>query len=480
MISRSGFRELILCGTLVLSVCVAPLSSSRTEDAKPTSGPKLIVPEEPYEPTPENLAARKEFRELGLGIFIHWGVYSLLGRGEWVMNNEKITVEDYEKLCEEFNPTKFNAAEWVSLFKKAGAKYIVITSKHHDGFAMFDAKTGDWDIIDRTKFGRDPLKELADECAKQDMKLFFYHSHLDWHHPEYFPLGMTGHTANRPEGGNFEKYLEYMDAQLAELLSGRYGKVGGIWFDGWWDQQSKRFEDTKDADPRATRLDWHLRRTYDLIHRLQPACLVGNNHHIAPFNGEDFQMFERDLPGQNKGGHSSDSEIGDLPLETCDTINRSWGYKAEDKNFKSQRDLVHYLVRAAGNDANLLLNVGPRPDGTIDEESTKRLTQVGEWLAANEASIRPTHGGPIKPQNWGASTQAGSTVYLHILDTSDTKDGWLTLSGTAGTKLGALKRFPNGEAVESRQNAAGELEIHLPVSFDEINLILTGSLVPSQ
>jgi alpha-L-fucosidase len=185
------------------------------------------------------------------------------------MNIEKISAADYEKLCEEFNPTKFNAADWVALFKKAGAKYIVITSKHHDGFAMFDAQNGDWDIVDRTKFGRDPLKELADECAKQDMKLFFYHSHLDWHHPEYFPRGMTGQTAGRPESGNFEKYLEYMDAQLAELLSGRYGKIGGIWFDGWWDQQSKRFDGTKDADPKATRLDWHLRRTYDLIHKLR-------------------------------------------------------------------------------------------------------------------------------------------------------------------------------------------------------------------
>jgi alpha-L-fucosidase len=159
------------------------------ENDKPKAepGPVMIVPEEPYTPTPENLAARKEFRDMGFGIFIHWGVYSVEGRGEWVMNIEKITAADYEKLPEKFNPTKFNAAEWVSLFKKAGAKYIVITSKHHDGFAMFDAKTGDWDIVDRTEFDRDPLKELADECEKQGMKLFFYHSHLDWHHPEYFP-----------------------------------------------------------------------------------------------------------------------------------------------------------------------------------------------------------------------------------------------------------------------------------------------------
>jgi alpha-L-fucosidase len=463
----------LACAVLALVACFGN-SIWAAEETKPEKpGPVMIVPEETYTPTPENLAARKEFRDMGFGIFIHWGVYSVEGRGEWVMNIEKISAGDYEKLPEKFNPTKFNAAEWVSLFKKAGAKYIVITSKHHDGFAMFDAKTGDWDIVDRTEFDRDPLKELADECEKQGMKLFFYHSHLDWHHPEYFPRGMTGHTAERPESGDFEKYLAYMDAQLAELLSGRYGKVGGIWFDGWWDQQSKRFGGTKDADPRATRLDWHLRRTYDLIHKLQPACLIGNNHHVAPFNGEDFQMFERDLPGQNKGGHSPDAVIGDLPLETCDTINGAWGYDAEDKNFKSKKQLVDYLVRAAGNNANFLLNVGPKPDGTIDEESVERLEQLGDWLAANEKSIRPTQGGPVKPEKWGASTQHGDQVYLHILDSSGSKDGWLALSGTENLKISDLSHFQTGNRLEIRRNAEGLLEVQLPEG-DEIDIILGG------
>src|SRR5690606_33139358 len=172
----------------------------------------------------------------------------------------------------------------------------------------------------------------------------------------------------------------------------------------------------KDADPRATRLDWHLRRTYDLIHKLQPHCSIGNNHHIAPFNGEDFQMFERDLPGQNKRGHSRDAVIGSLPLETCDTVNRSWGYNAEDNKFKSKRDLIHYLVQAAGNNANFLLNVGPKPDGTIDQQSAQRLTEIGEWLEENSPAVRPTRGGPVRPQTWGVSTKGGDVVYLHILD----------------------------------------------------------------
>ncbi|MDZ4656052.1 MAG: alpha-L-fucosidase [Bythopirellula sp.] len=446
------------------------------EAAKVTPVPTLIAPEVPYEPTAENLAAREEFRDDEFGIFIHWGVYSVLGRGEWVMNFDKIPLQDYEKLTKDFNPTKFNAAEWVSLFKQAGAKYITITSKHHDGFAMFDAETGDWDIADRTEFGRDPLKELAEECAKQDMKLFFYHSHLDWHHPDYFPRGMNALSTGRPNSGNFEKYLEYMDGQLAELLSGRYGKIGGIWFDGWWDQQSKRVQGMQDADPRATRIDWHLRRTYDLIHKLQPACLIGNNHHLAPFAGEDFQMFERDLPGQNKGGHSPDAKIGNLPLETCDTVNGNWGYHAGDNKFKSKKQLIHYLVRAAGNNANFLLNVGPKPDGTIDEESAKRLTEIGEWLAKNQASIRPTRGGPVAPQKWGASTRHGEQVYLHILDTDDATEGWLTLTGTEKVELAVLKQFPDGLAVETRRNAAGQLEVKLPDQGDEIDLILVGTL----
>ena len=465
----------IVCLLLAIIGLADGIVTAAEEKAEVKPGPVLIVPDAPYEPTAENLAARKEFRDAGFGIFIHWGVYSVHGRGEWVMQVEKIPAADYEKLPDQFNPTKFNAAEWVSLFKKAGAKYIVITSKHHDGFAMFDAKTGDWDIADRTKFGRDPLKELADECAKQDMKLFFYHSHLDWHHPEYFPRGFTGHTAGRPENGNFEKYLEYMDDQLAELLSGRYGKVAGIWFDGWWDQQSKRFDGTKDADPKATRHDWHLRRTYDLIHKLQPACLIGNNHHVAPFAGEDFQMFERDLPGQNKGGHSPDAVIGDLPLETCDTVNGSWGYNAGDQKFKSDRELIHYLVRAAGNNANFLLNVGPKPDGTIDTESAKRLEQIGAWMAQNEETIRGTEGGPIKPQKWGASTHKGDQAYLHILDSSDAKEGWLTLAGSAETKLGKVTLFAGGP-IESRRNAAGLLQVRLPEETDGIDIILIGRL----
>src|SRR2546422_3339337 len=185
---------------------------------------------ESYKPAPENLKAREWFQDAKFGLFIHWGVYSVLENGEWVMHNTKMTLEEYEKLPARFNPVNYHPAEWVALARAAGMRYITITSKHHDGFAMFDSKVSDWDIVDRTPYKKDPLKMLAGECRKQGVKLFFYHSQLDWHHPDYFPRGRTGQYSGRPESGDWYRYLDYMDAQLGELLT-NYGEIGGIWFE---------------------------------------------------------------------------------------------------------------------------------------------------------------------------------------------------------------------------------------------------------
>jgi alpha-L-fucosidase len=260
--------------------------------------PEHSVAQSSYQPTAANLEARRWFQDAKFGLFVHWGVYSVLGDGEWVMNNRRIPIGDYEKLPAQFNPTEFNAAEWVALAKAAGMRYITITSKHHDGFAMFGSKVSDYNIVDRTPYKKDPLKRLADECHKQGVKLFFYHSQLDWHHPDFFPRGTTGRDAGRPEQGNWPRYIDYMNAQLRELLTG-YGDIAGIWFDGWWDRP--------DAD-------WRLDETYKLIHDLQPRALIGANHHRRPFAGEDFQMFEKDLPGAKTAGFNKDSEVGTLPL----------------------------------------------------------------------------------------------------------------------------------------------------------------------
>lgn len=401
-----------------------------------------------YKPAPENLAARQWFQDAKFGLFIHWGIYAVPGGewkngttksvGEWIMNTEKIPIPEYEKIAEQFNPTEFDPAEWVRLAKQAGMKYITITSKHHDGFAMWDSKVSDWDIVDRTPYKKDVLKMLADECQKQGIKLFFYHSHLDWHHPDYYPRGRTGKDAGRPESGDFNKYLDYMDAQLAELLSGRYGKLGGIWFDGWWDQQV-RDKNLNGGNPKKTLVDWRLEKTYSLIHKLQPQALIGNNHHVLPFEGEDFQMFEKDLPGQNSAGFNADAKIGALPLEMCDTTNDSWGYKKRDHNFKSLKKLVDLLVGAAGRNANFLLNIGPQPNGKFPPEAVKQLQELSGWTSKYGDAIYGTRGGPIAPQNWGVTTRKGNKVYVHILDNEARHGEEIVLTGlNAKVKKAAL------------------------------------------
>jgi alpha-L-fucosidase len=351
---------------------------------------------------PERAAARAWFQDAKFGIFIHWGVYSLLGQGEWVMQNKSIPVDKYEWLASTFNPVKFNAHDWVALAKSAGVRYITITSRHHDGFSMFATRATRYNIVDWTPFHRDPLKELADECHAQGIKLFFYYSQLDWHNPDYWPRGGTGHATGRPESGDWGRYIDFMNAQLTELLT-NYDAIGGIWFDGMWDKP--------DAD-------WQLPRTYALIHRLQPAALIVPNHHKAPLPGEDVQTFEQDLPGANTAGFNT-GEIGALPLETSMTMNQSWGFNITDDKFKSTRDLIGYLVRAAGANANLLLNIGPRPDGTIQPEAVERLRAIGEWLGKYGTSIYATRGGPIPPREWGVTTQRGDTVFVHVLNWPD-------------------------------------------------------------
>jgi len=404
-----------------------------------------------YEPAPENLKAREWFQDAKFGLFVHWGVSSVPGRGEWVMQVEKMSIGKYERYAQFFNPTEFDAAEWVSLVKRAGMKYITITSKHHDGFAMWDTGQNDWNIAGATPYGKDVLKMLAEECHKQGIKLFFYYSQLDWHHPDYFPLGRTGHHALRPTRGDWSAYLDFMDAQLRELLTG-YGPIGGIWFDGMWDK--------KDAE-------WRLQKTYNLIHELQPAALIGSNHHVTPYPGEDFQMFEKDLPGQNTAGFNK-AEVSGLPLESANTINNSWGYNWRDDDYKSVRELIHFLVRSAGANANMLLNVGPRPDGTIQPEFVERLEAMGEWLDENGESIYGTRGGPVPPRNWGVTTHKDGTVYMHVLDP---EDGVVVLPDF-GKKVASAKLLNTDRAVEYERQPWGTAFL-VPESIqDELDTII--------
>lgn len=353
-----------------------------------------------YLPTEENLQAREQFRQAKLGIFIHWGLYSLFGQGEWYLNNANVHHEEYAKAATAFYPIRFDAHEWVQAFKEAGARYVCFTSRHHDGFSMFKSDQTHYNIVDATPFGRDVVKELAEACQEEGLPLHLYYSHLDWTREDYYPLGQTGHGTGRTRHGEWQCYEAFMKGQLTELLT-RYGPIGAIWFDGMWDQPEG--------------FPWKMEEQYALIHSLQPACLVGNNHHKPPLEGEDFQMFERDLPGENSAGFSSESEVSNLPLETCETMNRSWGYSVTDLHYKSTQELVRLLVKAAGKGANLLLNIGPLPNGELPQQALVRLKELGAWTREYGETIYGTEAGPIHTAEWGTTTAKGDKVYLHIL-----------------------------------------------------------------
>ena len=371
-------------------------------------------------PTPENLQARREFADSKFGIFIHWGIYSMFAQGEWYLQNAGIDKVEYAKAADPFYPPRFDAKAWVAAIKEAGAKYICFTSRHHDSFSMWDTAESAYNIVDATPFGRDVIKELADECHKQGIKLHLYYSHLDWARDEY-PMGRTGKKiiGRDTTKGDWPKYYDFMNRQLTELLT-NYGEIGAIWFDGWWDHD-------EDSIP----FDWQLQEQYAMIHRLQPQCLVGNNHHQVPFSGEDIQLFERDLPGENKAGLSG-QEVSRLPLETCQTMNGMWGYKLIDQNYKSTETLIRLLVTTSGKGANLLLNVGPQPNGQIPATAIERMKEIGAWLKDNGETVYGTTAGDVPAQEWGVTTRKDNRLFVHIFDL---KEKELTLPLTCKVKI---------------------------------------------
>ncbi len=367
-----------------------------------------------YQPGAENLAARKWFDSARFGLFIHWGAFSVMGSGEWVMNDRNITVPEYHRLQTIFDPVRFDAAKWVATAKRAGMQYITLITRHHDGFSNWDTRESEWKITN-TDWKQDAVKLLADECHKQGIKLFVYYSLLDWSRSDYqYETGRTGHGTGRTKKSDWNSYIRFMEAQLTELLT-NYGPIAGVWFDGYWDQLSN--EKDKHLQPNV---DWRLPEIYQLIHRLQPACLIGNNHHLSPLPGEDFQMFEKDLPGGNSTGFGGQA-VSALPLETCETINNSWGFNITDSNYKSTTELIRLLVKDAGYGANLLLNIGPLPNGEIQTQFTDRLDSMGNWLRINGETIYGTHAGFIKPQPWGAVTEKGNMIFLHLFKTDGDK-----------------------------------------------------------
>jgi alpha-L-fucosidase len=358
------------------------------------------------EPSPAKASAdaRRWFEDAKFGLFIHWGLYSLLGKGEWVMERDKLPIAQYEKLAPQFNPTEFDADEWVKTAKAAGARYITVTAKHHDGFCLFESSLSRYDVADATPYGKDPIKALANACHKHGVKLFLYYSLLDWHHPDYAPLGKSGHASGREPTGDWSKYIAYYQGQVRELCT-NYGEIGGVWLDGWWDRP--------DAD-------WDLAGTYKIIHDVQPGALVGNNHHVNPMPGEDFQILGKDLAVDSSAGSPKVDPSKTLPREFCLTINRSWAHVPSDREFKTPEQLIHALLGAAGRGANLLLNVGPKPDGTMGPECIERLGEIGKWLDRYGESIYETREGPVPPQPWGVSVRkrGRNLAYFHLIHPS--------------------------------------------------------------
>jgi alpha-L-fucosidase len=323
----------------------------------------------------------------------------------------------------------------VQFAKNASMKYITITARHHDGFSMFGTKASPYNIVDASPYHKDPLMELALECQKEGIELHFYYSLLDWGRKDYAfgsPI-----VDGKPVNGDWDSYINFMKAQLTELIT-KYPGVKGIWFDGDWER---------------TNVNWHYDEIYGLIHKLNPAIMVGNNHHMEPKPGEDFQMFEKDLPGENNTGFSGKSKIGALPLETCETINNSWGFNINDRSFKSSKQIINYLVKAAGRNANFLLNIGPMPNGKIQSEFTDTMAVVGNWIKNNGQSIYGTRGSGIAPQPWGVVTQKNKQLYVHIL-TMPQQQGYIFIPGIKAT-VKAASLLTDNAVIKYKQQPEG-------------------------
>lgn len=349
------------------------------------------------------------FQDSRFGMFIHWGLYSILARGEWVMHIEKIPVPEYEALAPRFNPVNFDAEAWVRLAADAGQRYLVITSRHHDGFSMYNTALSNYKVTN-TPFKRDPLRELAEACARRgDVKLGFYSSLLDWHHPAY--------RFRKESGLAWSDYIGFLHGQVRELCT-QYGEIACLWFDGDWPAQALTAENSYFAPGGS----FEYEKLYDMIHTLQPHAIIHNNRHAEPLPGEDVQGFEQDLPGQNTAGFNT-TAVYDRPIEVCLTINDSWGVNEQDQNHKSTLKLVHTLARTASLGANLLLNVGPTALGEILPVHAERLRAVGAWLSLHSESIYGTRAGviteprpaPVEGQGSFVSTRRGETHYLHLL-----------------------------------------------------------------
>jgi alpha-L-fucosidase len=348
------------------------------------------------------------FREARFGMFIHWGVYAIPARGEWVRNKEKLSVEDYQPFVDSFNPVEYNPRVWAKAAKKAGMKYAVMTAKHHDGFCLFDSKFTEYKSTN-TPAGRDLIREYAEAFRAEGLKVGFYYSLLDWHHPDYPHYGDGIHPESDNEAfkgikHNLDNYITYMHNQVRELVT-NYGKIDIMWFDFSYGKMSG---DT-----------WKATELVKMVRQLQPAIIIdnrlgGNMEAETPdIYAGDFEGPEQVIPHDG----IFDEKGRPIPWEACITLNNDWGYSTND-DYKSAADVVHALVNVVSKGGNLLLNVGPDARGNIPDKSLNILTEVGKWMSLNGESIYRCGPAPYPKPEWGRFTMKNDVLHAHILSSN--------------------------------------------------------------
>ncbi len=341
------------------------------------------------------------WREMKFGMFIHWGLYALHGRGEWAMFNERIDIDEYAKLADQFKPHAFDAEAWAQAAKNAGMKYMVLTTRHHDGFCLFDSKVSDFTST-KTAAGRDFVAEYVAACRKAGLRVGLYYSPLDWRFPGFFFPNMYRASAEAMKRQTYE--------QIREILT-QYGQIDILWYDGgennWLGHGGLEFGNggwhSRARDkPYTGAFDWEAEKLNAMVRELQPGIVIN------PRSGWEGDF---DTPECKIGSYNTER-----PWETCDCLAGGWGWSPKSSP-RSLRECIQLLVKVAVGDGNLLLNVGPRPDGAMEPEQVRRLAEVGDWLSRYGESLYGTRGGPIPPhQHWGGTTHKSDRVYVHILD----------------------------------------------------------------